>query len=525
MAKREVVVAHSNELANGEMKTVEAGGVKILLSRIDGTIYAVGGECSHYGADLSTGVLHGDRVVCPWHHACFCAKNGELLDPPARDSLPAYEVFEENGDIVLKLPDEPKTHCLPDLVVPRPGMDGRTFVIAGAGAAAGAAAQAMREAGFEGRIVMVTQEPYAPYNRTNLSKSYLAGTGKKEWLPLRGPDFYEKYGIEIVTGVEITGVDSGAEHLLLADRPALKYDRLLVATGSVPRTLDVPGNDLDGIYTLRSLDDCDAIIGALDDSMSVAVVGASFIGLETAWSFRERGKKVTVIAPEEVPFEALLGRDIGEMYRVMHQEHGVEFRLGHTVLSFTGNSSVTGVELNDGTVIKADLVLVGIGVRPATGFLDGVPRMEDGGLAVDGKFMVADSIHAAGDVAAVNDDRTGGRIRIEHWRTAEQQGRCAGFAMAGKPVRYTVVPFFWTTQYGIHLRYGGHAKDWDGMIVDGDIPSRDFIAYYTSGDKVVAAASMNRDVNMAVFEELMRDDRLPDADSVRDCPGCLVDLI
>lgn len=525
MANREVVAAHSDELEAGGMKTVEIGDVKILLTRIDGVVYAIGAECSHYGADLSTGVLHGDRVVCPWHHACFCARNGDLLDPPARDSLPAYDVREENGDIIVSLPEEPQASRLPYMVKPRSGLDSTTCVIAGAGAAAGAAVQAMREAGFDGRIVMITRESYAPYNRTNLSKSYLAGTGKKEWLPLRGMEFYDTYGIEIFTGGEITGIDTSRKRLLLADGRVHGYDRLLIATGSVPRMLDVPGNDLDGIFTLRSLDDCDAVIDALADSPSVAVIGASFIGLETAWSFRERGKRVTVIAPEAVPFETTLGRDIGEMYRIMHQEHGVEFRLGHKVSSFAGDSSVHGVVLDDGSIVEAGLVLVGIGVRPATDFLDGVSRREDGGLVVDGQFMVTEDIYAAGDIAAVPYVRTGKLVRIEHWRTAEQQGRAAGFAMAGKPVPYKAVPFFWTTQYGIHLRYAGYAKGWNSMIVDGDIPSREFIAYYVCGDTVAAAASMNCDVHMAAFEELMRDGALPDARSIRDYPGCLFDMV
>jgi NADPH-dependent 2,4-dienoyl-CoA reductase/sulfur reductase-like enzyme/nitrite reductase/ring-hydroxylating ferredoxin subunit len=518
MTHKEATVAGVGELKDGEMKKVSLGGTDILLARVKGKYHAVGAHCTHYGAPLVEGVVSNERIICPWHHACFNAASGDVEEPPALDSLPCYEVRAEGENIIVSLPDETTDRRTPAMTRRDSSADARTFVILGGGAAGYAAAQALREDGFKGRVLMITREDRTPYDRPNLSKDYLQGHAEPEWMPLRAEEFYAEHTIELLRGKEVARVEAAQKMITFTDGDTLTYDSLLVATGGTPRRLDVPGSDLKNIFVLRSFADTDAIIEAALHASHAVVIGASFIGMEAAASLAERNLSVTVVAPGAAPFEKTLGPEIGGLLRQVHEARGVQFKLGAAAARFEGDGVVKRVVLDSGERVEADLVIVGIGVRPATDFLEGVELQRDGGVVVDENLRAADGVYAAGDIAYFPSALTHERQRIEHWRTAQQQGRVAAHNMAGKEVEFDGVPFFWTRQFDAGLLYVGHAASWDEIIFQGDVSAQDFLAFYVKDDHVLAVAGMNRDREMAALEELMRLDRMPAPARLRSGP-------
>lgn len=514
MEYNEFPLANTSDLRAGEMKEVSAGGTRILLARVGDEYHAVGATCPHYGAPLAEGALCGTRVVCPWHHACFDVTTGGLAEPPALDSLPRYEVRVEGGRVLARVPDEAKDR-VPPRMARRDGSDARLFVILGAGAAGYAAAQTLREDGFRGRVALVTREDRAPYDRPNLSKDYLQGNAEPEWMPLRAEEFYKEHDIELLCGREVTRVDAAAKTVTFYGGDTLAYDALLVATGGSPRRLNIPGSDLRNVCLLRSFSDADIVIETARRSQHCVVVGASFIGMEAAASLRARGLDVTVVAPSREPFETTLGPEVGALFRRAHEAQGVSFKLGSIVYRFEGTSVVEAVTLEGGERIEADMVLAGVGVHPATGFLAGVTLDEGGAVVVDAHMRAADGLYAAGDIASFPDPRTGERVRIEHWRTAQQQGRVAAHNMAGRGTAFDGVPFFWTRQFDTGLLYVGHAPRWDEIIYQGDVAAQDFLAFYVKDGRALAAAGVNRDRDMAAVEELIRLNLMPGADELK----------
>ena len=515
MSYKDVKVAKITEFANGEMKQLSAAGTEIILARVSGNFHALGAHCTHYGAPLVEGVLNGQRLVCPWHHACFNVTTGDLQDPPALDALPSYEVRIENDQVIVRVPDNAPHRRTPRMIK-RDQKDERLFVIVGGGAAGYAAAQTLREDGFTGRLVLITRENRLPYDRPNLSKEYLQGRAEPEWLPLRPDDFFAEHDIEVMQGKEIERIDAGKKTVNFADGGSLLCDAVLVATGADPRKLPFQTDAQRNVFLLRSYADADALVAAAEKGKRAVVIGAGFIGMEVASSLKARGCEVTVVAPDEVPFQKILGAKIGKLFQEVHEQNGVKFKLGASVAGFIGAKKVTALILGNGERLDADLVVVGVGVKPATDFLKGVTLHRDGGVIVDEHMCVADGIYAAGDIAYFPHPFTGEHQRIEHWRTAMQQGRIAAHNMAGKMVSYDGVPFFWTRQFKAGLLYVGHASEWDEIFYQGEVAARDFLAFYMKGNRVVAVAGMNRDREMAAIEELMREDRMANADEVRD---------
>ncbi len=515
MQTKKITVAKVDDLKNGEFKKIEAGEKHILLSKIEDEFFATGVSCPHYGAPLDEGILSGHRIQCPWHHACFDAKTGDLQEPPARDSLPKFEVKVEGSDVIVEIPDEIPESRLPHLAKFDAQKDNRKFVIVGGGAAGNAAAQALREEGFEGQIIMISAENRIPYDRPNLSKAYLKGEAPAEWMPLRSQEFYDELGIELMQSKKVTEVNADDNTVILENGQKLSYDKILLATGGIARRLNLPGNELKNIFTLRSFEDCETIIQASQNASHIVIIGGSFIGLETASSLRHRGLEVTVVTPERVPFQNIFGPEVGDMFLNLHRENGVKFYLESAVDKFEGNGSVESIVLADGEKIKTDMVILGIGVKPATGYLKGIGYLPDGSVKVDQHFKVRENIFAAGDIATFTDHYTKEEMRIEHWRTAEQQGRIAGKNMAGKQIAYESVPFFWTEQFGLHFRYVGHAKKWDEVIMSGDVISHDFLAFYITADRVHAVAGLHRDREMNAIEELMRMGKMPSGGEIK----------
>ena len=474
-------VAALTDLPDGGTRTVQVEDSQILLIRDGNTIHAIGAICPHAGAPLEQGIRNGDRIVCPWHKATFCVRTGALLEPPAVDPLPRYDVRIDGQRILVTVPPtQPAKPTLPP--------DPRTFAIIGAGAAGALAAQTLREAGFNGRVIMLDRDNRVPYDRTVLSKYFLSGEPNAEKSPLQSQSFYQQNRIERRTA-EVTRLDATQKRIDCADGTTLSYDTALLATGAAPTLPKLPGVHLSNVFLLRSRTDADAILAQAERSERAVILGASFIGMEVAASLRERGLDVTVVGKETAPFEQQLGAQVGNAFVGLHRNRDVAFRLGQEVQVLDGDSTVQAVILANGERLPAELVVVGFGVHPVTGYLQGVPLNKDGSVSVDATLKAADGLYAAGDIARFPLHGDGAPIRVEHWRVAEQHGRIAALNMAGQGARYDVTPVFWTIQYLKRLDYIGHATEWDDIIVHGDLQKPEFLAYYVKGGRVIAAAA------------------------------------
>ena len=524
-----VRVAAVHDLADGEMRQVEAGGTDVLLARVDGRFHACTAFCTHYGAPLATGVLSGTTVVCPWHHAAFDVATGDLCEPPALDALRTFEVKVEGDSVLVRVPDDADAHGkgVPyresdgrEPAMPASGSDERLFLVLGAGAAAQAAAEELRARGYRGRLALVTRETRAPYDRTRLSKGYLGGDAGDSALPLRDAAFYERHAVEVWTDRTVTALDPDARTVSFEEGDPVTYDACLVATGGVPRRLPVDGADLDGVHLLRSWRDAREVVERAEGAERAVVIGASFIGMECAAQLNGRGLSVTVVGKEDVPFEAAMGAEVGGVFRAAAEEKGVAFRLGAEVERIEQTDAGLRVVV-DSEGLDADLVVVGIGVEPATEFVPDALRRDDGGLEVDPHLRLAPALFAAGDVAAFPEPRLDRVVRIEHWRLAQQHGRTAARNMLAegdptvRPAPFTGVPFFWTGQFGLSLRYVGHAEEWDEVVVDGSLDGRQFLAAYVEGGRVRAVAAVGRDRDAAAFHLLLTQGRAPSPDEVR----------
>ena len=474
------------QLADGAMLLGHVGDQAVLLARRGQEVFAIGATCTHYGGPLAEGLLVEDTVRCPWHHACFSLRTGEALRPPALNPVACWRV-ERQGDRVFvreKGAAAPKAPPLPAAGVPE------SIVILGGGAAGNCAAETLRREGYAGGIAILSADCSAPYDRPNLSKDYLAGSASEEWIPLRSPEFYREHGIELHLGARATAIDAARREVQLEDGSRQSYNALLMATGAEPVRLDVPGGELSHIHYLRSLADSRAIIKEAETAQRAVIIGASFIGLEVAASLRTRNLEVHVVAPESIPMERVMGRELGGLVRKIHEEHGVHFHLGTTVASI-GEKTIT---LNTGETLAADLVVVGIGVRPALGLAEKAGLPIDRGVAVNEYLETTVSgIFAAGDLARWPDPHTGEKIRVEHWVVAERQGQTAARNMLGRREPFDAVPFFWSMHYDVPILYVGHAENWDNVEIDGRVEARDCRVTYRRAGRILAIATIGRD--------------------------------
>jgi NADPH-dependent 2,4-dienoyl-CoA reductase/sulfur reductase-like enzyme/nitrite reductase/ring-hydroxylating ferredoxin subunit len=476
-----------SKVADGAMLLGHAHGEPVLLARRGDELFAIGAICTHYGASLADGLLVGDTVRCPWHHACFSLHTGEALRAPALNRVPCWRVEQRDGNVYVGEQLESAAKQSPPAKAGMPG----SIVIVGGGAAGNAAAETLRREGYSGRITMLSADDSGPCDRPNLSKGYLAGTAPAESNPLRSPEFYREHGIELKLGARVATLDTKSRHLQLVDGSRYSYDALLLATGAEPVRLEVPGGDLPHVHYLRTLADSRALVARALVSQRAVVIGASFIGLEVAASLRARNIEVHVVAPDTVPMETILGTDVGQFIRKLHEQHGVTFHLGTTVASIDERS----VRLENGESLQADLVVVGIGVRPVIALAEQAGLAIDRGITVDEHLETSvPGVFAAGDIARWPDRLTGERIRVEHWVVAERQGHTAARNMLGRRERFDAVPFFWTEQYDFGLAYVGHAERWDKAEIDGQLDSRDCTITYRSGGRKLAVAVIQRDI-------------------------------
>jgi len=461
----------------------------VLLARVGDELVAVGARCTHYGGPLADGVIDGDTVRCPWHHACFSLRTGEALRAPALNPVACWKV-ERRGEKVAvtdKVERDPLAPTYP-AQIDRAAWP-RDVVIIGAGAAGSAAAEMLRRCGYDGRITVVDDDSGAPYDRPNLSKDYLAGTAPEEWIPLRADGFYEQHGVTLVRE-RVARLDPTAKAITLAGQRSISYDALLVATGAEPVRLELAGDGQSHVHYLRSLTDSRAIADAAKQARRAVVIGGSFIGLEVAASLRARNLDVHVVAPEKVPLGRVLGEHLGSFIRALHEEHGVVFHLGHTPLRIERDAVV----LDDGSRLGADLVVVGVGVRPRLELAEQAGLAIDKGIAVN-EYLEASvpRIFAAGDIARWPDPHSGERIRVEHWVVAQRQGQTAARNILGARERFDQAPFFWSAHYDVSINYVGHAEQWDRVDVDGDAAEHDVAVRFTREGKLLALATLFRD--------------------------------
>ena len=474
----------ASDLKEGEPLLGRVGDDAVVLIRRGKDVHAVGATCTHYSGPLAEGLVVADTIRCPWHHACFDLKTGAALGAPALNPIACYDVHVDAGRV--KVGD--RRPAPPPLGKPR-ASGPASIVIVGAGAAGEACAERLRELGFAGTLTLVGADTSPPVDRPNLSKDYLAGNAPEEWIPLRPPEAYAERHIDLVTGVRVTALDAKAKTLTLSDGRTLAWDRLLLATGADPVQLAVPGADRAHVHTLRTLADSRAIIARAGQAKQAVVVGASFIGLEAAASLRARGLEVHVVAPEARPLERILGAEVGDFVRGLHEEHGVKFHLGDGVVDIGERD----VGLKSGARGPAERVVVGIGVRPAT------QLAEQAGLAVERGVLVdlelrssAPDVYAAGDVARFP-DALGNPVRIEHWAVAQRMGQAAARSLLGERARFAAVPFFWSAHYDVTIAYVGHAEAWDKIDVHGSLAGRDATVAYRRDGITLAVATVGRD--------------------------------
>jgi NADPH-dependent 2,4-dienoyl-CoA reductase/sulfur reductase-like enzyme/nitrite reductase/ring-hydroxylating ferredoxin subunit len=461
-------------------------GEAVLLARRGDEWFAVGAVCTHYSGPLGEGLVVGETVRCPWHHACFSLRTGRVLRPPALNDIPCWTVERRDGRVLVGARRKPAA-------VPAPrGRLPERVVIIGAGAAGDSAAETLRREGYEGGLVVVDPDRDAPYDRPNLSKDYLAGNAPEEWIPLHPPDFYEKKGIELRRGARVAGIDVSARRVRLDDGAELPYDALLLATGASPVRL---GPEFDGarpaVHYLRTLADSRRIAAAARAGGKAVVLGASFIGLEVAASLRTRRMEVHVIAPDVRPLGRIMGPELGDWIRTLHEEHGVVFHLGRKAREIRDGT----VTLDSGEGLRADLVVAGIGVRPNLELAEAAGLALDRGVSVDEHLATsAPGIFAAGDIARWPDPHTGARIRVEHWVVAQRQGQTAARNILGAGERFDAVPFFWSAHYDRVINYVGHAERWDRLELDGDLSAGDAAVRYLGGGRLLAVATVGRDL-------------------------------
>jgi NADPH-dependent 2,4-dienoyl-CoA reductase/sulfur reductase-like enzyme/nitrite reductase/ring-hydroxylating ferredoxin subunit len=472
-----------DEVQDGGMLLGHAFGEAILVARQGSQLFAIGATCTHYGGPLAKGLMVDCTVRCPWHHARFDLRTGEAIGAPALSDTPCWNIDKRGQRFFVVGRKEKKP-------ARKPKSSPASVVIVGAGAAGNAAAEMLRREGYDGPITMIGADEFLPYDRPNLSKDYLAGTAPEEWIPLRSADFYRDQNIETFTNTSATAINTQKKQVTLSDGRSLGYGALLLATGAEPVRLEIAGDDLPHVCYLRTLSDSRRIIEKAKNAKRAVVIGASFIGLEVAASLRERKLEVGVVGKGSLPLQKTLGRELGNFIREIHEAHGVKFYLGRTPATIKDRH----VQLDDGTILDCDLVVVGIGVRP------NVALAEKAGIATDNGVMVNEfletnipGIFAAGDIARWPDPRAG-RMRVEHWVVAERQGQTAARNILGAHERFTVPPFFWSNHFDVAIRYVGHGGRDDCPTVSGDLEAKDASVILHDGDKLTAVASIGRDL-------------------------------
>eukprot|EP00928_Gymnodinium_smaydae_P072124 TRINITY_DN55544_c0_g1_i1.p1 TRINITY_DN55544_c0_g1~~TRINITY_DN55544_c0_g1_i1.p1 ORF type:complete len:662 (-),score=126.97 TRINITY_DN55544_c0_g1_i1:158-2092(-) len=529
---RQIVVEEkAANFPEGEMREVRIpASIKgddgaILVAKVDGKFYATGASCSHYSASLAEGVLARDRmcVVCPWHDAAFDLRTGQPMRGCGLDAIPTYPVrVDESGKVVVEVPATMTDFVSPKVCRRDPG-DGRLYVIVGGGAAGVAAADALRQKGFTGRIVLCSEEKHLPYDRPVLSKNLNAALDLPS-ITLRDEAHFAALDIELRLGSKVQALDASSKKLTLVGGESFAYDAAVVCTGASPRKLPVPGIDLPNVMQLRTPEDGKRIFETCKVGKRVVIVGSSFIGMELASTLKKAGCDISVLGMEEFPFERVLGTKVGAALETFFRSRKIKFMKKTKISSIRSDKDHLVVATSNGD-IPADAVVIGAGVVPNADFVSGVDKAKDGSLLADaGLRTSADGLYAAGDVVSYRCPTSGATRRIEHWDVAMSQGRLAAQNMLGGTATYDVEPFFWTSIFGKNLRYVGYSTDFDDVHIEGDLSTLRFVAVYSKGNVVQAVATMAKDPVAVAAGELLRMRKMPPADTFKKNKMKLEDL-
>ena len=508
------------DIPSGGMKSYKQDDDSIILiTRDEDEFSAFDGKCPHAGADLGEGLRCGNRVICPWHHGSFDSRDGTLLEPVAMRGLTQYELTDEGDSLTVNTAAKIDKRIANDKM-----MDTHTIIVGGGGAGFMTANQ-LRHTGYGGKITLISQDDKAPYNRPLLSKMFLAGKMDEKYLMLGGADWASNNNIDLRLQQTVSEVLPNARTIVITDadgkREEQTADFLVVATGAEPKMPPFKGAELDGVYTLRSMDDAKAIKNA-SDNKDVVIVGTGFIGMEVASALMEAGKaaSITVVGRNRRVMANIVSEAVSNALIKLHEEKGVSFAFGAGVDEINAsedgtdneNSKVSGVTLSDGRTLAADVVILGTGVAPRTELLNEVNAPD--GVQVDENLQLRDGVYALGDIAKATNQM--GRMRIEHWRVALQHGLVTAAAILNEDNVNSLaerIPFFWTAQYGKSLRYSGHAATPDKGILFGSPDNLDYIEYYFDDDgedtRASAASSLGRDKELIAFSELLRRGHAP----------------
>ena len=475
-----------DRLADGEILPGKVAGEKVVLVRRGSEFFALGASCTHYGGPLAKGLVVGDGLRCPLHHACFSLRTGEALRTPAFDPVPCWRV-ERIGDTVFvreKLPAPARRQT-------EPGKSPAAVVIVGGGGAGFAAADTLRREGYDGPVTILSADDSPPCDRPNLSKDYLEGKASEDWIPLRPPEYYRDQRIELVLSSRVSVLDAPRKQVSLENGKTYQFDKLLLATGADPVKLPIAGAADSQVHYLRTYADSRDIATKAASAKQVVIVGASFIALEVAASLRGRGVAVHVVGRDRQPLQRVFGPQLGEFVRALHEAHGVVFHLEDSVTRVEGGKAI----LASGATLDADFIVMGVGVRPA------LALAEQAGLQVDRGVMVNEylessvpGIFAAGDIARWPDPHSGALVRIEHWVVALRQGQAAARNILGRRERFSTVPFFWTRQFGVSIKYVGHAEQWDEVEISGSLEAKNCSLTYKLAGRALAVASVGQDL-------------------------------
>jgi NADPH-dependent 2,4-dienoyl-CoA reductase/sulfur reductase-like enzyme/nitrite reductase/ring-hydroxylating ferredoxin subunit len=479
-----------DQIPDGALIQGKAGGEDAILVRWGEEFFAVGASCTHYGGPLAKGLVVGDELRCPLHHACFSLRTGQPLRPPAFDAIPCWRV-ERIGQSVFvreKLPAQIRKQAVTSAKSPQPPV---SVLIVGGGGTGLAAADKLRQEGYDGTVTIISADDFAPYDRPNLSKEYLAGSAPDDWLPLRPPDYYAARHIDLVLKSRAVSLDVRRKRVQVENGKTYEFGKLLLATGADPVELSIPGASNSQVYYLRTFADSRALVQKAASAKEVVIVGASYIGLEVAASLRARNIGVQIVGTEQEPLERVLGLELARFIRGLHEAHGVVFHLGQTVTRLEGRKAM----LSGGRSLDADFLVLGLGVRPSLALAEQAGLKVDRGVVVDEYLETsAPGIFAGGDIARYPSPFSGELVRIEHWVVAERQGQVAARNILGSRERFDAVPFFWTRQYGISIKYVGHAEKWDAVEIDGSLEARDCAVTYKLGGRTLAVATISRDL-------------------------------
>jgi apoptosis-inducing factor 3 len=510
-------VAALADLEEARPRRVKLADTPILLIRAGDAVHAYSADCPHAGAPLEEGAVCNGRLICPWHKATFEIDSGALVEPPALLPLTRYPVKIDGGDVLVS--SEPLVEAASgaaqaqatvqrsDATPAAQAATPRVFAIVGAGAAGAAACAALREFGYRERIVLIDDDAHAPYDRTVLSKFVPSGEMKVDDVPPLLPDgFFEEQNIERLHA-HATRLDRQRREIEFDGKPLLRYDAALIATGGTPKMPPLRGSQdpvlNERLLLLRNREDAARLDGLAAQAKHVVVLGGGFIGLEVAASLRKRKLRVTAVSPAAVPFEKQFGAELGRIFMKLHEENGTEFRM-HAQIEGIEPGKPLRAQLSGGDVLDCDFIVAGTGVTPVTNFVTGVAHNDDGGLNVDASMRVAENLYAAGDVAAFpyGDNR---RVRIEHWRVAQQQARAAARAMTGAGDVPPLVPFFWTDHFDRSFNFLGHPQSWDETVMTGTPDTYEFIALMCKHGFVAGVLGCGRDTDIARLAEAMRE--------------------